>query len=160
MNINMKKNGIGIILAVTVLSGGLGFVGGMKYQETKQPSATSPFSMRNRTNGINQTNGTNGTKQQGTRSGMQPVSGEITAIDATSITVKTMDGSSKIILLSGSTTINTSTEGTVSDLTTGKNVMVLGTTNSDGTMAASTISLGDRGFGGPGGAGNGPAQQQ
>jgi len=144
-----------IIFAVAVLSGGLGFFGGIKYQETKKPTGTSPFSMRNRTNGTNTTNGTNGTKQQGTKSGMQPVSGEITAVDGTSITVKTMDGSSKIILVSSATTVNKTTEGTVSDLKTGEKVMVIGTSGNDGTVTASMISLGNRGFGGPGGAGNG-----
>ena len=82
------------------------------------------------------------------------VTGSIISVDDSGITVKTSDGSTKIILVSGSTSISVTTEGSESDLVTGKNVTVSGTTNTDGTVTASSIRLGDvLGFGGtPGGA--------
>ena len=89
----------------------------------------------------------------GGRNGGNMVSGSIIAVDSTGITVQTNDGSTKIILVSGSTSISLTTDGSVSDLVTGKNVVVSGTTNTDGTVTATSIRLGEiLGLGGaPGG---------
>jgi hypothetical protein len=81
--------------------------------------------------------------RQGPGIGGNMVAGSIIAADETSITVKTSDGSTKIILVSGSTSISLTTEGSVSDLATGEPVVVSGTTNTDGTVTATNIRLGD-----------------
>ena len=70
------------------------------------------------------------------------VSGSIIAADASSITVKTTDGSTKIVLLSSSTTVSKVSDGALADLTTGQNVVVTGTTNSDGTVTATRVQVG------------------
>ena len=70
------------------------------------------------------------------------VSGSIIAADSSSITVKTTDGSTKIVLLSSSTTVSKVSEGSQSDLTTGQNVIVTGTTNNDGSVTATRVELG------------------
>jgi hypothetical protein len=82
--------------------------------------------------------GTNGTRFQGGNA----VAGQIVASDSSSITVKTSDGGSKIVLISRSTTVTKTTEGTAADLTTGQDVVVTGTTNSDGTVTANRIQVG------------------
>ena len=69
-------------------------------------------------------------------------SGSIISSDASSITVKLSDGSTKIILYSDSTTISTSTKGSSADLTAGQEVRVTGTTNSDGSITATNIQTG------------------
>lgn len=69
------------------------------------------------------------------------VNGQIISADATSITVKLPDGSSKIILLSGQTIINKATQGAKNDLTQGTTVAVFGTTNSDGSVTAQNIQI-------------------
>lgn len=74
--------------------------------------------------------------------GGNAVSGSIISADATSITVKTADGSTKIVLLSGSTPISKVAEGTMADLLAGQNVIVTGTTNDDGTVTATRIQVG------------------
>jgi hypothetical protein len=85
----------------------------------------------------------------GGRNGGNMVSGSIIAVDDSGITVKTSDGSTKIILVSGSTSISLTKEGSKSDLVTGEAVVVSGTANSDGTVTASSIMLGTSlGFGG------------
>lgn len=75
--------------------------------------------------------------------GGNAVAGSIVGADADSITVKTADGSTKIVLISGSTSIAKTTNGTMADLTTGQNVIVTGTTNSDGTMTATRVQVGE-----------------
>lgn len=67
--------------------------------------------------------------------------GEVIAKDDKSITVKTIDGGSKIIFYSDTTTINTSISGSASDLTVGKQVRVNGPDNADGSVAAQNIQI-------------------
>jgi hypothetical protein len=93
--------------------------------------------------------------------GGNAVTGTILSADASSITVKTADGSTKIVLVSSSTTVSKTQEGSISDLTVGQNVIATGTSNSDGTVTASRIQVGatlPNVQGGPGGtAAGGPA---
>jgi hypothetical protein len=76
------------------------------------------------------------------RTGGGAVAGSIISADSTSITVKSADGSTKIVLVSGSTTIARTQPGTVADLTTGQTVIVTGTRNSDGTVTATRVQVG------------------
>ncbi len=80
----------------------------------------------------------------------RPVVGQIVSVDPTGITVKMPDGSTKIVVVSSSTTINKAATGTKEDLKTGVNVAVFGTANSDGSETAQSIQLNPmmRGFGG------------
>jgi len=95
-----------------------------------------------RTGGVRQFPGMTGGQAQG-RNGLggRPVTGEVINIDDTSMTVKTQDGGSKIIMLSTTTTYNKSTTGTVQDVAVGGQVAVVGTENSDKSMTAQTIQL-------------------
>ena len=69
------------------------------------------------------------------------VRGEIIDQDEESITVKLSDDSSKIVLISENMSINKATEGSVDDLEVGKEVMVFGQENSDGSVSATNIQL-------------------
>jgi hypothetical protein len=75
-------------------------------------------------------------------SGGGMVSGSIIASDSTSITVKDSSGNTKIVLFGKSTTISKSETGSTSDLVVGKEVTVNGTSNTDGSVTASRISIG------------------
>lgn len=133
----MKNQVIIITILVAIIAGGAGFFGGMQYQKSQRP---------NFANG--QFNGANGQTRQGGqgfggRVGQNggAVLGEITSADDKSITVKLMDGSSKIVILSGSTSINKQANGTKDDFKTGTNVAVFGQANSDGSVTAQSIQL-------------------
>lgn len=86
----------------------------------------------------------NGTGQFGNRTGMmryRPVNGEIIESGSDSVTVKLVDGSSKIVLFSDRTEINKAQKAEVSDLNVGEKVMVVGQENSDGSITAQNIQL-------------------
>lgn len=152
----MKNNLIiGVILAL-IIGGGIGFFAGMQFEKSQTPN----MAMNN-----------GGNFQQGPRDGsrqfpggsaapnsnFRPTNGEIISADESSITVKTSDGSSKIILITNNTSINKATEVSIDELKVGETVMVVGETNSDGSQTASTIQLNPqmRGF-----EGNDPAAEE
>lgn len=122
------------ILGIAIILVGAGaFFGGMKFQEGKpsdRPNQSADHA------GQAQFQGRFG------ESGGSPVNGEILSADDKSITVKLSDGSSKIVLVSDSTSVNKATEGNKSDLKTGERVFVVGQENSDGSVTAQNISIG------------------
>jgi len=69
----------------------------------------------------------------------RPVSGEVIAKDNDSITVKVQDGWSKIIFISDTTTVAKTEEGSLDDLAEGTQVVVFGSQNDDGSIAAESI---------------------
>lgn len=124
------------IIIVALIVGGGAFYGGMKYGQS-----SSPASQRQNGGFANFAPGQAGTNGSGssTRGGF--TNGEIIAKDDTSITVKLQDGSTKIIFYSASTNIGEIASGTNADLGVGKTVMATGTTNSDGSITATSIQL-------------------
>lgn len=117
------------IVGLLLLGGG--FFAGMKYQQTKRPEGLRQFA-----GGPGGGQGGNGT-----RAGFRPISGEVIKADDTSITVKMQDGSSKIVLLTGTTTINKAETGKKEDLAVGTQVAAFGSDNADGSVTAQNIQI-------------------
>jgi hypothetical protein len=127
-----KKNVTNVtILIVAVL---ISFYVGTLYSKSKTPTRGQGMMGAN-----GQFAGQNG-GARGTRGGGF-TSGEIVAKDATSITVKSQDGSTKIVLVSGTTQVTKSAAGTSADLTSVTNVTVVGTTNADGSVTAQSVQI-------------------
>ncbi|MBF8249885.1 MAG: hypothetical protein HW400_486 [Candidatus Levybacteria bacterium] len=116
------------MIVVAIVIAGAGFFGGMQYQKSQRTLRAA---------------GQFGGQQFANRAGQngRPVSGSIISSDDTSVTVKLTDGSSKIVLLTGSTVVNKQTTGSKADLTTGERVLVIGKENSDGSVTADSVSL-------------------
>jgi len=77
--------------------------------------------------------------------------GQIVSVSASSISIQQQNGSSsEIVLLSPSTQILKQTSGTAADLTAGTEVTVTGTSNSDGSLTATSIQIRPAGTGLPG----------
>lgn len=77
--------------------------------------------------------------------------GSILSVSGNTLTMSLQSGGSQIVVLGTSTPILKSTVGTTADLTAGTNVMITGTTNSDGSLTAQSIQIrpaGMTGFGG------------
>jgi hypothetical protein len=134
------KNKILIPIVVFIFALVVGFFGGLTYQ--KSQTTTRFAQMGNRqTNGLSVQNGTgqkNGTMMRGNA----PVSGKIINQDTTSITVQSADGSNKIIIISDQTKVNKTQVASKTDLKVGDEVMVIGTTDTNGSVTAQSISLG------------------
>jgi hypothetical protein len=136
----MNKNAA-VTVALVLLVGVGGFYGGMTYQKSQSPA--NGFGQFGGRMGQGGPGGPGGYGGMGRNGFGRPVAGQIIEKDATSITVKMQDGSTKIVLLSNSATINKATKATKDDLKKGENVTVMGTTNSDGSVTANNINLGD-----------------
>ena len=147
----MKQSIIPIIVAA-VIAAGVGFYGGMRYGQTKTPSfAQQGFANRD------------GNRQIAGRAGggNGVVRGQILNLDASTLTVKLADGSSKIVILPDTVTVEKTSQAAKSDIQTGDQVMVIGTANTDGTITAQNIQLNPvMGFGqGPRGTSGQPPTQ-
>ncbi len=80
--------------------------------------------------------------------------GTVKQVDGSTVTIETPDGQTKKVTTTGGTEIRVLKEGTVGDLATGTQITVTGTERDDGTIEATAITSGLRGFGrGPAGGG-------
>lgn len=142
----MDKKKIGIISIVVIAIAGGAFYGGMTYAKRKAPSVGNFLGGQNLTAQQRQQfmqngGGFGGGGMRGANAAGGFTGGEIISMDDKSITVKLQDGGSKIIFLSDSTTISKMTDGTKDDLVVGKQVMVNGTNNSDGSLTAQNVQI-------------------
>lgn len=128
--------------AIAILGGVFGFFGGMQFQKAQTPQFGA---FRNGSGSGLQGNGVaQGNRMMGgdnNRMGFRPLNGEIISADDTSLTIKMQDGSSKIVLLTDATEINTAATASASDLKIGETVLVIGRTNTDGSVEAQNIQL-------------------
>ncbi len=122
----MKNNYLMTTVLVIVFAG-IGFYGGIKYQQSQKINFSS---LRN---------GRTGTGAP--RGGFRPVAGEIISADDKSITVKMQDDSSKIILLNAKTIINKAQTVDKTELKVGERVSVFGSENTDGSVTAQNVQL-------------------
>ena len=143
----MPKKDIIIVATLVILVGAGAFFGGTVYEKNSLSKAGS----------LRSANGSNRQMVQGqgglgggqcrpggadfNRGTGDFVTGNIISKDEKSITVKSPDGSSKIIFFSDSTTVGKATEGSAADLSMGEEVMVNGKSNSDGTVTAQNIQI-------------------
>lgn len=138
------------ILVVIVIFAAIGgaFYGGMKYGGSKNSRGAffggGPQDFRNLSaeerDKISQQFGSGGARV-GFKGGANTVAGEIISKDDKSVTIKLPNGGSKIIFFSDSTTIIKSADGSINDIEAGKQIIVNGEQNSDGSYTAKTIQI-------------------
>ena len=122
-----------MIIVVIVVAGGA-FFGGMQYQNSQVSSfaGAQGGAFRQRMG-----------QGQGQSAAFRPVRGDVLNVDSNTMTVKLQDGSSKIVILSGNTTYMKEASSTIGDLKAGVTVMVTGTNNSDGSVTAQNVQIGN-----------------
>jgi hypothetical protein len=126
---------------------GVGFFGGIEYKNYQATKARSSFAAGGAAGAQRFAAGTRGTGQTGNtalRGGA--VTGSILSMDSKSITVKLADGSTKIVLFSGSTTYSNTATASASDLKVGSTVAVMGAANSDGSVTATSVQINPMSF--------------
>ncbi len=127
----MNKTFITSVVITVIIAGGIAFYGGIKYDQSQQPATgqrPQQFSGGRRNNG-----------QGGNINNF--VAGEILSKDSQSVTIKSNDGSSKIVFFSSTTKIMQSTEGTPANLMVGKQAIINGSANQDGSFNAQIIQI-------------------
>ena len=129
-----------IIVAVVlvIIAAGAGFFGGMMYQKSQTSSFGGAMGQNVSRQGGNFAGrvGQNGQNQN-----FRPVRGQVLSMDNNSLTVKMSDGSTKIVVLSSSTSFAQSTKAALSDVKTGDTINVVGTQNSDGSVTAQDVQI-------------------
>jgi len=151
----MKNNNTVMIVIIALIVAGAAFFGGMKYQTMQTPMPT--FGQ-----GMGRAPGASGTGRfagGATGGGARPIVGEIVDITDKSMTVKLMDGSSKIVNLVSATTYSETATASATSLKKGTRVATFGTANSDGSVNAQNVQINPM-FRTGTGAGNGEAPRQ
>ena len=139
----MKKNQVigGVIILLLVAGGS--FYAGTSYAKSAVPARGAGFA-----------GGAGNFAGRGGARGMPGggfTAGQIVSSGNGSISIQQQNGSSsEIVLVTPNTMILKSTAGTASDLTTGTNVTVTGTSNSDGSLTATAIQIRPAGVTTPG----------
>jgi pectate lyase len=134
----MNKNKMVSIMAIAlIVVAGAFFFGGMKYAQAKAGK-----NMTGQAGNFQRGAGTGGNRPGGARGTAGGFTGgTVVSKDATSITVKARDGSSKIVFYTKGTPVMKTIPGSGSDIEVGKDITVTGTPNSDGSVSAETIQL-------------------
>jgi hypothetical protein len=133
----MDKKMMGMVVGI-VIAFGVGFGSGMAYSQ--KSSAPGPTNAANQAR-AGQFGGGSGRGAGFARGGANVAVGDVLAKDDKSLTVKTRDGSSKIVFIDSNTQILHTTTGTIEDVGVGSSVMAMGTAGSDGTITAQSIQI-------------------
>jgi hypothetical protein len=130
---NKKIHIISMAILIVIIGGGT-FYGGMIFGKNQKPNFQA--------NGIGNFQGQRtGLTGQNRQVGAGFINGDVVLKDNTSITVKSKDGSSKIVFYSDTTEFSKFAQGSINDVKTGDSVMINGKTNSDGSITAQTIQI-------------------
>jgi len=128
---NKKTKIIGSLVIIIIVS----FLFGMYYgKSSRKFSPNNSFGER-----VGQSNMMN--KVGGQRNGNNFINGEILSLAENSLTIKLMEGGSKIIFFSTSTEVQKMETANLSELTAGKQISITGTTNSNGSIIAKSIQI-------------------
>ena len=141
-----------VIIAVALL----GLWGGaqLKGSSPANASTSTPATGGRTRNGAFAGGG--GTGGAGGGAGRGGTIGTVKSVDGNTITITTANGGTATVTIGSSTTVTKSETGSVSDITPGENIVVRGTTGTDGTTTAQSINVGNAPFGFGGGGQGGP----
>ena len=143
------KNIFLIIFITVLISGGAAFYGGTEYARSVDSRGLeagfwnlNPEERQQRFRDL-QTNAGNSQLEHRTIRGENGfVSGEIIFKDDQSVTVKLPEGGSKIVFLSGETSVTKNATSSVQDLHVGDVITAAGSANEDGSLSAKSVQTG------------------
>lgn len=149
---NTKQTVSILLLAVTI--GGIGFYGGSVYAKQKA-SSTKVLGARNGAIMPSAGAGQRVGRQAGSGAFGAMTTGKVLTKDATGLVIELQDVGSKNVLFASSTQIMQMTTVSLDAVTEGAQVMISGSTNTDGSITASRIQLMPEGQSPVGGFGTG-----
>ena len=129
----MNKNKLIVLIIGGLVIAAALFYGGMKYGRAHAAPAAGSFGR----GGANFA----GRPAAGGSRGGGLVAGQIISKDAETITIGLQAGGSRIVFLSTSTPVMKAAVGSLSDLQTGTNVVIMGSANPDGSLSAQSIQI-------------------
>lgn len=135
----MSSKHIVPVLVGVLIVGGSAFYGGTVYaKKTASAGSRNAMFQGQRPGGV----GAGGQfRGPGGANGGGFTAGDVVSKDATSMTIKMRDGSSKIVFFSPSTTVGKIAQGSLEDVMQGTQVTVTGTPNQDGSVVATMIQI-------------------
>jgi hypothetical protein len=133
-----KNSSLVIMIVIAVVFFGIGFGTAKLFPGS---SATTNQGAAGARQGAAGRMGGAGFAGRGGAAGAGFVTGQVEKADATSLSVKLRDGSVKLVLVASSTKASHTTDATIGDITVGSDVVVNGTTNSDGSVTAQMIQI-------------------
>ena len=135
----MKKQ-ISLLVSVILilLCSGIAFFGGYKYGQSKKGGFNPTEMKKDMLEGKMPTGNRNGSNGSGF--GNQ-ITGSISSISDGNFTVKMENGSSNIVYLSDNTYIGQMTQASKESLATGTQVLILGSSSTDGTFIAESVQI-------------------
>lgn len=137
-NISIEKSkAIATVIVIALISFGFGFLAS---NLAKPKSSANGFSQAAFGQG-GQRGAMMGANRTGRAGGAGFINGTLLKKDATSMTVKLRDGSSKLVLIASSTKALKMADTTLDEFTVGSEVMINGTPNSDGSVTAQTVQV-------------------
>ncbi|MDP2951151.1 MAG: hypothetical protein Q8N55_02075 [bacterium] len=147
----MQSKTLIIFVALFLVGGVSGFFGGTQYQKSKSPlsGAFGNLTGEQRAQRFGAMAGSiasDSGQRRGLAEGQTAVSGEVISKDATSLTIKLPDNSSKIILLTNDVPVRQTTESNIESVEVGESVIVQGQQNQDGSVTAQSIQSGISNF--------------
>ena len=124
---------VSMLVVAVIIAGGAGFYGGMTYEKGQATGGAQQARMGRGGGQLGVGGG------RGGRGGFTV--GQVLSKDATSLTIQLRSGGSQIVFYSPTTPITRTASGTPSDVGVGKNVMISGVTNADGSVNAESIQI-------------------
>ncbi len=134
----MNSRNLIAVFIIVILAAVAGFFAGSKFQGANFRSGNQTFFQ----NGEQRTGMMNGRFGNGNPNGARGGRGQVVDINGNSMTIKLNDGTTKLVNLTSSTTYVKTATASSSDVKTGDTVLVIGTSNSDGSITAQDIQIG------------------
>ena len=139
---------LGLSAAVLLVAA---FFGGVAtHAAIAKPASATPAAQNQRPRQFGGQNGqgTPGQNGQNAQNGFRGTAGTLDHVDGTDVYLKTQDGRTVKVSTSDTTRVRITQDGKLSDLKPGSNIVVQGSTGSDGTVTAQSITEGQFARGG------------
>lgn len=145
----MKLDHILIFTIILILVGSGAFFGGSKYGENNATKNSANANLtgqqslefNGQAGGVTIGSSASGNATRVRNGGGRPITGTVVSANASTLSIKLTDGSTQTVTISSATTLDKTSSASVSDLTSGATVMIVGGQGTDGSTVATSIQI-------------------